>query len=326
MDLPRIAPMLATPGTLPPAAQDAEWAYETKQDGQRAVFYLPGDGTLALRSRSGEDITAAYPELRPLAGALPAGLAAVLDGEIVMPDEAGRSDFARLQPRMGLAASRNAPAGWPPARPSTRCCSTSSTCGAACSPACPGPSGGRSWKPWAWQAPPGPRPPRSSATARRRCAPPGSTALRASSARGSPPVTHPVRAPATGSRSATCGPPTSSSAAGCPARDGSPVCPARCSWASTSGPAGTSATSAPSARAGASGSAPSWPACSTPRRRPRARSPRAPPVAATAHWVRPRLVGEVRYATRTRGGLLRQPSWLRLRPDLSPEESSAYLD
>lgn len=50
----------------------------------------------------------------------------------------------------------------------------------------------------------------------------------------------------------------------------------------------------------------------------------APPVHG-ARWVLPRLVGEVRYSTRTRAGLLRQPSWLRLRPDLAPEESAADL-
>ena len=49
-----------------------------------------------------------------------------------------------------------------------------------------------------------------------------------------------------------------------------------------------------------------------------------PPVAG-AHWVLPRLVGEVRYSTRTRAGMLRQPSWLRLRPDLAPEESAAEV-
>jgi bifunctional non-homologous end joining protein LigD len=94
--------MLATPGTLPPAAQDARWAYETKQDGQRAVVYLEGDGSVLLRARSGEDITAAYPELRPLGGALGA-TPAVLDGEILALDEQGRADFQLLQSRMGLA-------------------------------------------------------------------------------------------------------------------------------------------------------------------------------------------------------------------------------
>ncbi|KUL24674.1 ATP-dependent DNA ligase [Streptomyces regalis] len=102
MSLPLIPPMLATPGTLPPAAQDARWAYETKQDGQRAVVYLEGDGSLLLRARSGEDITAAYPELRPLGGAL-GTTRAVLDGEILALDEQGRADFQLLQSRMGLA-------------------------------------------------------------------------------------------------------------------------------------------------------------------------------------------------------------------------------
>ncbi|NEA48608.1 ATP-dependent DNA ligase, partial [Streptomyces sp. SID10815] len=99
-----IAPMLATPGVLPPAAQDARWAYETKQDGQRAVAYLPGDGSLVLRARSGEDITAAYPELGPLGAAL-GGTPAVLDGEVLALDERGRASFQLLQHRMGLAHS-----------------------------------------------------------------------------------------------------------------------------------------------------------------------------------------------------------------------------
>ncbi|MGR6968478.1 ATP-dependent DNA ligase [Streptomyces cynarae] len=104
MRLPLIAPMLACPGTLPPAGQDAQWAYETKQDGQRVVVYLPGDGSLELRARSGEVITGAYPELGPLGGVLGA-TAAVLDGEVVALDERGRGDFQRLQSRMGLAHS-----------------------------------------------------------------------------------------------------------------------------------------------------------------------------------------------------------------------------
>ncbi|MEU3829213.1 ATP-dependent DNA ligase [Streptomyces sp. NPDC029080] len=102
MPLPLIAPMLATPGGLPPAAQDARWAYETKQDGQRVMVYLPGDGSVLLRARSGEEITAAYPELRPLGAALP-GTPAVLDGEVLALDEHGRADFQLLQSRMGLA-------------------------------------------------------------------------------------------------------------------------------------------------------------------------------------------------------------------------------
>ncbi|WP_442817896.1 non-homologous end-joining DNA ligase [Streptomyces sp. NBC_01591] len=103
MSLPRIAPMLATPGSLPPAAVEDRWAFEVKQDGQRAMVYLPGDGTVTLRSRSGADITSAYPELAVLGAVL--GRPAVLDGEIVALDSQGRSDFERLQSRMGLTGS-----------------------------------------------------------------------------------------------------------------------------------------------------------------------------------------------------------------------------
>ncbi|MFE9832281.1 ATP-dependent DNA ligase [Streptomyces halstedii] len=102
--LPRFAPMLATPGRLPSPAVDDRWAYEVKQDGQRAVIYLPGDGTVELRARSGTDITAAYPDLAGLGDAL-GGVPAVLDGEIVALDSQGRSNFERLQSRMGLSGS-----------------------------------------------------------------------------------------------------------------------------------------------------------------------------------------------------------------------------
>lgn len=61
--------MLATPGPLPSAGVEGQWAFEVKQDGQRAIVYLPGDDTILLRARSGTDITTAYPELLPLAEA-----------------------------------------------------------------------------------------------------------------------------------------------------------------------------------------------------------------------------------------------------------------
>lgn len=96
--------MLATPGPLPSASTDASYAYEVKQDGQRCIAYLPGDGTVELRSRSGTNITPAYPDLSDLGTAL-GSLPAVLDGEIVAPDSEGHADFQRLQSRMGLAGS-----------------------------------------------------------------------------------------------------------------------------------------------------------------------------------------------------------------------------
>jgi bifunctional non-homologous end joining protein LigD len=92
-----VRPMLATPGALPPAAQDEQWAYEVKWDGVRAVAYVEG-GRLRLMSRSDRDITRRYPEIAPLGPSLPR--AVVLDGEIVALDADGHPSFSRLQRRM----------------------------------------------------------------------------------------------------------------------------------------------------------------------------------------------------------------------------------
>jgi bifunctional non-homologous end joining protein LigD len=95
---PAPLPMLASVGVLPPAEEDADWGYEFKWDGVRAVAAVRG-GVLTLRSRKGTDITVRYPEL----GRLPDVLAAhdaVVDGEIVAMDPAGRPDFGALQNRM----------------------------------------------------------------------------------------------------------------------------------------------------------------------------------------------------------------------------------
>src|SRR5688500_16257818 len=91
-------PMLATPGELPPPAEDDRWGYEFKWDGVRAVAAVH-DGVLGLTSRKGTDITVRYPEVARLPQAL-SGHDAVLDGEIVAMDEHGRPDFGALQNRM----------------------------------------------------------------------------------------------------------------------------------------------------------------------------------------------------------------------------------
>lgn len=94
---PRLDPMLATSGRLPSAADDEQFGYEVKWDGIRAVGYLNG-GRLRLLSRSGRDVTSAFPELAP-----PTVLDShtiVLDGEIVAFDEAGKPSFGELQPRI----------------------------------------------------------------------------------------------------------------------------------------------------------------------------------------------------------------------------------
>ena len=87
--------MLATPGTLP---ADDGWAFEVKWDGVRALAAVT-DGRLSLTSRAGNDVTSSYPELAGLAE-MSAAHNALLDGEVVAFDEAGRTDFGRLQSRM----------------------------------------------------------------------------------------------------------------------------------------------------------------------------------------------------------------------------------
>jgi bifunctional non-homologous end joining protein LigD len=94
-----IRPMLATPGPLPPPAADAEWAYELKWDGVRAVAYL-GNGPLQLLSRTDQDMTARYPELTRL-GTEYEHL--VLDGELVTLLD-GKPSFSMLQQRMQVRA------------------------------------------------------------------------------------------------------------------------------------------------------------------------------------------------------------------------------
>jgi bifunctional non-homologous end joining protein LigD len=110
--LPRgLRPMLATPGPLP--AGQPGWAFEMKWDGLRAVCYVTGAG-LRLESRTGRDVTHAYPELAGLAAAVRAAGAeqAVLDGEIVAftgpggtGGAGGRPSFEALQQRMNLSAA-----------------------------------------------------------------------------------------------------------------------------------------------------------------------------------------------------------------------------
>jgi bifunctional non-homologous end joining protein LigD len=91
-----LSPMLATSGPLP--GDDGRWSYEVKWDGVRTLVAVDG-GRATLTSRNGNDVTAAYPELRGLGGALGA-TTALLDGEVVAFDPAGRPDFGRLQSRM----------------------------------------------------------------------------------------------------------------------------------------------------------------------------------------------------------------------------------
>jgi bifunctional non-homologous end joining protein LigD len=110
-----VEPMLATAGALP--KKDEGWAYELKWDGVRAIVYVDG-GRVRVRSRNDKDLLTSFPELREL-GSFLGSTSAVLDGEIVALDESGRPDFGRLQRRLHVASlsaaakkAREAPASF----------------------------------------------------------------------------------------------------------------------------------------------------------------------------------------------------------------------
>jgi bifunctional non-homologous end joining protein LigD len=96
----KLEPMLATIGDRP--FSNPDWLFEIKWDGVRALAWID-NGQLAIRARSGADITARYPELAGLPNAVSAQQA-ILDGEIAALDERGHSDFGLLQERMHVRA------------------------------------------------------------------------------------------------------------------------------------------------------------------------------------------------------------------------------
>jgi bifunctional non-homologous end joining protein LigD len=85
--------MKATLGSLPP--DDDAWAYEFKWDGYRTIVFAEA-GRVRVQSSAGHDVTASYPQLATLAGAVAADRA-VLDGELVVLDDQGRPRFELMQ-------------------------------------------------------------------------------------------------------------------------------------------------------------------------------------------------------------------------------------
>jgi bifunctional non-homologous end joining protein LigD len=81
---------------------------ETKWDGCRLQLRFDGK-RLCLRTRPGRDCTTEFPELHPLAKALPAR-SVILDGELVCLDSHGRPDFGQLRSRLGRRVAGKGPA------------------------------------------------------------------------------------------------------------------------------------------------------------------------------------------------------------------------
>src|SRR5262249_18015075 len=93
-----VRPMLANITEDP--FDDPNWIFEIKWDGYRAVSFIE-NGAVRLVSRNQNDLTPRYPELRELPKFIKAQNA-ILDGELVVLDEQGRSSFSLMQQRTGI--------------------------------------------------------------------------------------------------------------------------------------------------------------------------------------------------------------------------------
>jgi bifunctional non-homologous end joining protein LigD len=91
------APMLLHQGRRQQPFEQPGWIYELKFDGYRLVAGVQ-HGQVKLATRNGADATRWFPEVVQGLSQLPGG-PHVLDGEVCVLDELGRSDFNRLQDR-----------------------------------------------------------------------------------------------------------------------------------------------------------------------------------------------------------------------------------
>jgi len=99
-----IEPMLAHSEIKP--FNDPDWTFELKLDGFRTLA-LVRNGKVRLLSRRGQDTTKQFPELHDLE-VLVRSKEALLDGEVVALDEDGLPSFSRLQERTGWKGGRSA--------------------------------------------------------------------------------------------------------------------------------------------------------------------------------------------------------------------------
>ena len=79
------------------------WVFEIKYDGYRLIADRAGEEPV-LWSRNGNDITGTFPDIARAVRGLPYG-GVVLDGEVVVHDDAGLPSFSRLQRRGRLQRS-----------------------------------------------------------------------------------------------------------------------------------------------------------------------------------------------------------------------------
>lgn len=76
--------------------KEEDWLYELKYDGYRMVAFVEAN-RVRLMTRNGHDYTHRFPSIASSLTDLAAGRAMVLDGEVVITDETGKTDFQALQ-------------------------------------------------------------------------------------------------------------------------------------------------------------------------------------------------------------------------------------
>ncbi len=82
------------------------WLYELKYDGFRIIAYTEGN-RVRLVTRNGNDYTKRFPEIVFRLMELASGRAMVLDGEMVITDAQGRTDFQALQNYLKNPGNKN---------------------------------------------------------------------------------------------------------------------------------------------------------------------------------------------------------------------------
>ncbi len=103
--MPRLARTAASPSFVEPMTarvvdalpEGADWSYEVKLDGYRALL-IKDDDRIQIRSRTDKDLTRTYQAVAAAALHLQA-TRAVVDGELVALDASGRPSFQALQHR-----------------------------------------------------------------------------------------------------------------------------------------------------------------------------------------------------------------------------------
>lgn len=93
----RIEPCLALLVSKPPVG--SEWIFEVKWDGYRLAVHKEPGGVRVI-TRGGHDWTERFPAIAESAGGMDVETM-ILDGEAVVLDEQGRSDFGALQQALG---------------------------------------------------------------------------------------------------------------------------------------------------------------------------------------------------------------------------------